>query len=324
MASPTAADLHVNRPLTNITIAFMQGAGDFIADKVFPNIPVDHKSDDFWMYKRDSWNRPQAKPRARASESAGGGWELEKQSYSAERWAFHKDIDDQDRANQDDQFNIDREATEFVARQLLLTREQQFATSFFGSGIWSTNLTGVSGTPSAGQFKQWDQAGSDPIGDIQDEILAQTLLTGFKPNKLVLGPQAYQALKNHASILERIKYSQKAVGTIDLLAELFDVDQVLVPYPILNTGKEGAAESNAFFYGKSALLLYAAPAAGLLTPSAGYTFNWRRYTGTSDITPITRRFRMEEITSDRIESELYFAMKVVAPEMGTWFGSAVA
>ena len=323
MANPTAADLHVNRPLTNISIAFMQSTSEFIADRVFPNVPVDHKSDDYYVYARDSWNRPQAKPRARATESAGGGWEVSTATYSCERWAFHKDVDDQDRANQDQQFNLDREATEFVSRQLLLTREQQFVTNFFGTGIWDTDLTGVAASPSAGQFLQWDQAGSTPIQDIKDQILAQTKLTGFRPNTLVLGPEVLRVLEEHADIHDRIKYTERAIVTTDLLASLFDVPRVLVPHPIQNTAKEGATESNSFFYGKAALLAYAAPSAGLLQPSAGYTFNWRRFLGTGSLEAITRRFRMPEITSDRVESEMYFDMKVVASEMGTFYNAAI-
>jgi hypothetical protein len=324
MASPTAADLHINRPLTNISVAYMQGANQFIADKVFPNVPVDHKSDSFYVYSRDSWNRPQAKPRARATESAGGGWETTNETYNAERYAFHKDIDDTDRANQDAQFNIDREAAEFTAHQLLLTREAKFVERFFGASIWGTDRTGVSGSPTGSEFKQWDAAGSTPIADIKGAVLAQTMATGFKPNTLVLGPQVLAELEEHADILDRIKYTERGLVSTDLLASLFGVERILVPYPIMNTAKEGQAESNAFFYGKAALLVYAAPNAGIMTPSAGYTFNWRRYMGTSSITPVTKRFRMEEITSDRVESELFFDMKVVAPEMGTYFGSVVS
>lgn len=324
MASPTARDLHLNRPLTNITVAFMQNASEFIADRVFPNVGVNHKSDSFYVYRRDSWNRPQAKPRARATESAGGGWDLETATYNCERFAFHKDVDDQDRANQDSQFNIDREAAEFVAWQLLLTREAKFVKSYFDAGIWDTDLTGKASSPGSGEFLQWDQSGSDPINDVKDAILEQQLLTGFKPNVLVLGPQVLRALESHGDILDRIKYVQRGEVTVDLLASLFDVPRVLVPYAIQNTAPEGAAESNAFFYGKAALLAYAAPNPGIMTPTAGYTFNWRRYTGSSALTPTTKRFRMEEITSDRIESELFFDMKVVASEMGTYFASAVS
>jgi hypothetical protein len=33
MPNPTAGDVHVNRPLTNISIAYMQDAAGFVADR---------------------------------------------------------------------------------------------------------------------------------------------------------------------------------------------------------------------------------------------------------------------------------------------------
>ena len=43
---PSRGDVHVNRPLTNISIAFLQTQEAFVADRVFPNIPVTKQSDD--------------------------------------------------------------------------------------------------------------------------------------------------------------------------------------------------------------------------------------------------------------------------------------
>ena len=48
MAQPTLNDVHVDAILTNISVAYMQDRDNFIADKVFPVIPVDKKSDKFF------------------------------------------------------------------------------------------------------------------------------------------------------------------------------------------------------------------------------------------------------------------------------------
>ncbi len=95
MASPTASDLlstSAHEPYGRVHAE----RGPVHRRPCLPNVGVDHKSDSFYVYSRESWNRPQAKPRARATESAGGGGEVETASYNAERFAFHKDIDDQD------------------------------------------------------------------------------------------------------------------------------------------------------------------------------------------------------------------------------------
>ena len=36
--SPSRGDVHVNRPLTNMSVAFMQSAENFVASRVFANI----------------------------------------------------------------------------------------------------------------------------------------------------------------------------------------------------------------------------------------------------------------------------------------------
>ena len=44
MPNPTQSDLHVNVPLTNVSVAYMQDKATFIADKVFPRVPVQKQS----------------------------------------------------------------------------------------------------------------------------------------------------------------------------------------------------------------------------------------------------------------------------------------
>src|SRR5579885_1409156 len=79
MPQPTLGDVHVNRPLTNISVAYSQeSAGvEFIADRAFPAIPVEMKSDLYYTYKRADFNRDEMQQRALATESAGSGYGLD-------------------------------------------------------------------------------------------------------------------------------------------------------------------------------------------------------------------------------------------------------
>src|SRR3989304_1871939 len=99
---PTSSDVHVNAPLTNISVAYLQAAENYISDKVFPVVPVAKQSDRFFKYGKDDWFRDDARERAPATESAGGGFTLDNTpNYYARVFAFHKDVDDQLRANAD-------------------------------------------------------------------------------------------------------------------------------------------------------------------------------------------------------------------------------
>jgi len=49
-----------------------------------------------------------------------------------------------------------------------------------------------------------------------------------RPNVCVIGASAYSALKEHPAVLDRIKYTQSAVITPELLRQLLDFDQLYV------------------------------------------------------------------------------------------------
>jgi len=325
MPQPTLSQVHIDGPLTNISIAYMQSQDNFIANKVFPVVPVDKKSDKFFVYTKNDWFRDEAQRRADSTESAGSGYNLTTSSYSADVWAFHKDVGDQIRAYSDTPLVPDREATEFVTSRLLLRQEVQFVTDFIKTGVWGTDLAGVSGTPSTGEFKQWsDYANSDPIEDI--ELGKESILgsTGFLPNTLVLGYQAYRKLRNHPDLVDRIKYTSSNVITTDIMARLFDVERVLVASSVRATNAEGATPAYSFNTGKAALLTYSAPNPGLMTPSAGYTFAWRGVSGGLGASIGVSRIRMEHLKADRVEGEVAFANKVTAADLGCYFGTCVA
>ena len=183
MPQPTPSDVHVNRPLGNISVAFIQDQNEFIAEDAFPRVPVRHQSNLYFVYDKGNWFRAGAKKRAPATESAGSGYELTTDSYFADVFAFHKDVDDDVRANQDEPINVDREATMFVTRNLLLTREVTWAARYFTTGVWTGSTTGGDITPAT----LWDAGGSTPIEDIRAELLATKRRTGFRANTVVMG-----------------------------------------------------------------------------------------------------------------------------------------
>lgn len=321
---PDYRSMYVSAPLTTLSTAYAQRPDAWIADRIFPVVNVQRQGDLFYRYKKDDWFRTIAGVRAPATESVGGGWDLDTDNYYADVYAVHKDLDDQTRANVDNMFNLDRDATEFVTQNLLMKRDKVFVDSFLKTGIWTTNLTGVAAAPGAGQFLQWNLAGATPITDIQAQILAVEERTALRPNVLVIGARVVDNLLNHPTVLDRIKYTQRGIASTDLLATLFGVDRVLVARAVENTAPKGAAASMAFMVNKTAWLGYAAPSAGLLQPSAGYIFAWTGLLGAGAFGTRVSRFRMEHIKSDRIEGEMAWAMKVVAPDLGVFFDAAVA
>ena len=333
MTNPSAGAVHVDSALTNISVAFFQRAENFVAGRVFPNVPVDKQSDRYFTYDRGDFNRDEARERAPGTESAGSGFDLDNTpTYYAKVFAFHKDIPDQIVANADAAVNLERAAAEFVAHKMLIRKEKDFMTKFFQGGIWTHDIDGVSGTPGTGEVKQWsDTTLGDPIGNIRNGKSTVMESTGFMPNTLMLGQRVFDTLVDHPDIVDRVKYSggvgnqNPALVNEQTLAALFGVERVIVGRAIENTAQDGLTNAHSFIAGKKALLCYSAPTPSLLAPTAGYTFSWQGYLGTTNQFGIaTSRFRMEHLKSERVEGEISMDHKLVSADLGYFWDSIVA
>lgn len=339
--NPTAGDVHVNRPLTNISIAYMQKATGFVADQMFPNIPVQKQSDRYFRYDRSDFWRNQYQKRADSTESAGSGWKIDSTpSYFADVWALHKDVSDRVRVNADDPLDMDRDATMWLSQQAMISREVQWVSNYFSTGVWSgvtgstgTDVTGVSASPGTNNVLQWDNANSTPVQDVKAYADLQQLLTGLRPNKMAIGRQVWTKLSDHPEMVDRIKYgassnTNPAIVSRQAVAALMELDEILVAEGIQVTSAENpsfeASKVSAFITGKNALLAYAAPSASILQPSAGYTFSWTGYVAAGPMGQRVSTIRLEWLKSDRVEGEMAYAQQLVSTDCGTYFSSIVA
>ncbi|MEG1543469.1 MAG: major capsid protein [Tannerellaceae bacterium] len=324
---PDRSDMHIDKALTNISVQYLQDPANYIAGQVFPMVPVKKQSDRYFVYLRDDWFRDEAQERAPGTESAGGDYDIDNSpTYFCRKFAYHKDVVEEDRANADDPLTPDEDAVSFVTDKLLLNKENKWAKTFFKNGVWSFDYAGgASGTTP--DFIYWDDySNSNPIEDITKFATEQSERTGKRPNTMVMGRKAYDSLKNHPDFLDRVKYTQKGVVTSDLIAEMFDVERVLVANAIQNTAERGKTADMSFIMGNHVLLCYTTNAPKLKTATAGYTFVWTGLMGANAFGGRINRFRMPAlgIGTERIECELAYDMKVVAADMGTFLKNAVA
>jgi len=337
MPSPTRNEVHVDRPLTNVSVALMQDLqNSFVSGKVFPNVPVPKQSDVYYKYPREYFNLDQAQPLAPGAESSGGGYVLETDTYRAKVWAWHHDIPDQVEANADKPLNLEREATELVTRTLMIRKERDWASTFFTSGVWTGGeVTGdSSGSVGSGEVTYWnDQTSGTPIDNIRDAMTDVEEKTGLRPNTMVVGRKVFDALVDHPDIIDRIKFNvtrsdsgSPAFVTEQTLAALFGLDRILVSSGVYNNVDWGQAENHSFIMGKNALLVHTPRSPGLMTPAAGYTFTWNGYLGNgNDFGMAIRRYdeEMRMRHARRVEGLLAFDHKLVSGELGYFFNGIV-
>lgn len=327
MPLPTLNTVHVNRPLTNISNAYIADQTQWVADQIFPVVPVQKQSDLFFKYTKGDWFRNNAQERAPGTESAGGGYPLTTDSYSAVVYAVHKDVDPQIRANSDDPLNADRDATLWATQQLLIKREITVVQAAIKTSTWTGSTTGSD--ISVGT--KWDAANSTPLEDIEAQVWAIYSTTGRFPNRFFIGTAVWQALKNHAEVLDRIKYTQRGLVTTDIIASLIAPPgvndfKVIVAASIYNNAAAGASDS--FTYVAPAddcLLLYATQNPGIMVPSAGYIFTWVGYAGAGSFGARLQNIPMPwlGVGTERIEGELAFATKTIGLDLGAYFADAV-
>ena len=320
MPNPTRSDVHVNAPLTNVSIAYLQEQNKFIASQVFPLIGVPKQSDLYFTYDQGDFMRSEAKQRAPGTESAGAGYDLTTASYSCDVMALHKDVADQVRANADAPLDMDADATKFLTQQMMIKRDRDWATAHFSGGTWTGSTTAADINLAAGALAKWDVAAGTPIEDIDAQSDSVEAKTGFRANTLVLGVDSYNAIKNSADVVDRIRYTQTGVVTEDMLASLLGLKKVIVARGVYNSAAAGAADVISRIYtATTALLLYVPEAPSLMQPSAGYTFAWSGYTGAGPDGQRVSRFRMDQLRSDRIEMEMAYDQKQVSTVLGARF-----
>lgn len=325
---PGRSDVHVDVPLTNISVAFMQDNNAFVADRVFPIVPVEKQTNKYFTIPRGAFFRDGMEVRAAGAEPALANYQMSTDNYAADVYALAKDLADQVRSNYDSPLQPDREVTEFLTLQALIHKERLWASNYFGTSKWTLDQTGVNNaSPGANQFGMWDRADSNPIEVIRKGRRIVQARTGYKPNKMVLGREVFDALLDHPDIVGRIDRGQTsgpAQVMLQNLAALFELDEILVMDAVYNSANEGAADSIGFIGGKSALLLYVPPAAGLMVPSAGYTFSWTGLLGTSGVGPRIKKLRLEWKEADRVEIQMAYAHKIVSADLGLFYATAVS
>ena len=324
----TPSAVHVDQPLTNLTLAYAQSQENFIADKVFPTVGVSKQSDKYYIYDRANMNRTgdvaKLAPRTEVNRI---GMTLSTSSYFADVYGLGMDFDEQTLANEDAMLDIRSAGAETLAMRLMIHREEQFATNFFSTGVWGTDNT-LSGTD------QWsDYTNSTPIQDVTAARRAVQLASGgFKPNTMVVGKEVRDKLINHPDILARLNggatVTNTALITDAKLAEIFEVENFYVMEAVKNSSVEGVAESNAFIGGKNALLAHTPSTAGLMSPAAGLTFAWNNLEGVNNLGITVESFSDDALKrqqiAEMIQVKMSYDMKVVGADLGYLFAAAVA
>lgn len=301
--SPTGAgNVHIDKALTAISVGWPNEA--LAGNALFPQITVAKQSDKYYIFGREGW-LPESDFRApgtAANEVFGAAVSLD--TYFAQEHALQIAVTDEERANADSPLAPDRDGTGIITSKVMLGRERLIqtlatATANYASGL-STTLSGTS---------QWsDYANSDPISDLRTAKVAVNARIFADPNVAVIPYQVMVKLEDHPDFLERIKYSERAIFSPELLASVLGFSKVVVPGVGINSANAGATASLGYLWGKDVVLAYVPPNPGMKVPAYGYEFVWNVNGGPQ----VIDRWRADVRKSDVIRISRYYDLKLVA------------
>jgi len=266
----TNAQARVVDPILT-TVAQGYKNGRMVADALFPVVPVDQRGgkilefgkEDFEMY--NTARAPGSNTKRVQFGHLGLPYALEQHSLEGKVPLEHLQ-----EANQVPGIDLGRGAVTKTQNIILLTNEYQAATiARTAANYAATNKTVLAGT------SRWDDYASgvsDPAADIDAAVEAIRAQVGMRPNTVVLSPKAFKAAKRHPKIIDRVKYTSRDSLTLEMLADLFDVERVVSGDAIYNN-----AGTMTDVWGKDVVVAYTevATADDGGVPSFGYTYRLR-------------------------------------------------
>lgn len=288
-----AGNVHVDQILTQISIAWPNNG--LVGGRLFPAVTVRKQSDKYYIFGREGWLPESGDVRApgsRANEIPGLA--VSTDTYFCQEHALQIAVTDEERENADSPLSPDRDGAELVTSRVMLGREvAQKTLATTAANYASGNTVTLAGT------QQWnDYVNSDPISDMRTAKSTIHSRIFIEPTLAVIPYQVMTKLEDHPDFLERIKYSERAIFSPELLSSVLGVASVVVPGVGQNTANEGQPVSLGYLWGKDVIFAYVPSRSGLKIPSYGYEFvwgtqfvdRWREEARVSDVIRVRRRY----------------------------------
>jgi hypothetical protein len=323
---------HADVVLSGVSMEFAQDQQDYIADRVFPTLPVDLQSSEFPVFPIGWFLRDHVRERPLGEEPIEATYGLDYDTYRVKEYALAATIDDRERANiaPGTAYNPDETHVRFLTDNHLVHKEKVWANRFFRLGVWSVDLDGVtSTTPTSAQITQWDVPTSDPQRVTKNLKKRIRRRVGKSANGLVAGEDVDETLFSHPAIIERTKYTSSDSVDEALIRAYLGLDFYLVPMAMQNVAVELAPQFgdnlnlSPIVNPKGALFLYRNPRVGTKMATGGLTFHWRGLLGGQGFQMPVYRERKRRAWTDWFAVRTAYDMRVVAPDAGIYVDDLV-
>lgn len=260
--------LHVDQVMTN----FVQGyrPKGIIVDRVAPIVPVDKQSNFYIVYDRGDTlrNYGTQSRRAPGTEARTVSRQVGSGTYFAVNYALKIPVVIEETANADPAYqqHFLNQHGMYLTDLLMLAWEYRVAPS----------VTTVANVGSgAGVSSAWTGSTSNPIGNINTAINNVHYSTGYRPNVMAMGIQAWNSLRTHPDIRNIIFGTNNGGGypTTQQVANLFDLEEIMVSGLFVNTANEAQNDTLTSPWLDHVVVFYRGAAASI-EPTAFASFRW--------------------------------------------------
>ena len=223
---PYLSELHIDRALTDFSVAYMNE--DYIGDTVAPLLPVDKRSDKYFVYNRDAFLRASAldsngRPtsvRRPGTEAVLSDFALSSTSYYADEYARKQLVPYANMQYADQPLQPQIDATIQITEQLKIDNEIQVANmvgkiSSYASTNTATLTTGSTGT----SWASYTSANSNPFLNIEQAIIAVRKGVMKTANALLMTIDTAQYLLDHPTYKDWQKYTSTDGVTVGGVAK---------------------------------------------------------------------------------------------------------
>ena len=242
------APFPINPVYTGIAIAYKNKM--MIADDVLPRVPVGKEEFKYTKYKlEDGFTVPDTKV-GRKSKPNEIEFDSTEITDSTEDYGLDDPIPQKDLDNAAEYNDPRSQSVENLSNIIELGREVRAANLVFNAASYAAaNKQVLSG---ASQFS--DFANSDPIGVIMN-ALENMIMFG---NVITFGQQVWTKFRQHPDIIKATNGNSgdKGVAARQAVAELFEVEEILVGVARINASKKGQSPSLAQAWGKHISIMH--------------------------------------------------------------------
>jgi hypothetical protein len=305
-SAPLRSQLHVDQLLSNVAVKYKNER--FIHDKVFQQVPVKKTSDLYRTYNRN-WVIPETN-RAIGGLAKEHLFEIGNSNYSLEKHALKSYVADT-AADNYDITDLRADVTMELVEKIMMRKEAQCAANFATTTSWSLGS-------SLGGDDSWLTSAAAPIVLFDTAASAVVSNSGVQPNYAIIPRASYLQLKNHTTLVDRVKYTSREMSP-GIVGALLGVGEILIPDMYYDSGLYGASAASGAITGiwkdDFAFLGYKPGAPGFYQLASGYMFQKAK--------PMVRRWREEEREGDAIEVDVEFQFKIVASLTGYYINDTI-